>query len=108
MLTGPGWLGLPGYIWVIAAAALLMAAGLLAQRAPDIAAAIGRRRSWRAWWARINLTDLSDDAWLAELARMRTERSGQLGPAGLPPMARDPRARELGRWLGSDDVWPQL
>jgi hypothetical protein len=115
MLTGPGWLtdpgflGLPRDIWLIAASALLMCSALLAQRVPDLRAAVARgragRRRWRRFVAGATLAGLSDDAWLAELARMRIERSGQLGPAQGPPDW-DPPGAELAAWLDTDNLWP--
>ena len=113
MLTAPGWLGLPRDIWIIAASALLMVSALLADRVPDLRAAVARgragrrraRRGRRRWSLFLAGTwGLSDDQWLAELARMRIERSGQLGPAQARDW--DPPGAELGAWLETEQLWP--
>jgi hypothetical protein len=119
-LTDPGWLGLPRDIWLIAASALLLISALLAQEVPRLRTAVIRgralRRRGRRLWDRIGRTSLSDDQWLAELARMRTERrlaelarmrtkrSGQLGPAQGRDW--DPPGAELAGWLDTEQLWP--
>jgi len=107
MLTGPGWLGLPRDIWIIAASALMMCSAALAQQVPNLRAAVARgramRRRERRRWARINFTG-SDRQWLAELGRMRVELSGQLEA----PQGRDwdPPGDQLGAWLETEQLWP--
>ncbi len=113
-LTSPGFLGLPRDIWLIAAAALLMLSGLLTQEIPALRAAVrrGRARRRRARRGRrrwdLFLTGawgLSDDQWLAELARMRTEQSGQAAADPGPPDW-DPPGDQLAAWLDTEQVWP--